>query len=213
MLASPHWNSNGLHPNTSRMVAPALDLSLHRLPAVCRPILILLANLEEKSVPLLHAADHDQRMARRAHLRPLIWMEMGRRRLPWLQAACHQMPTHVPVPPGYLRVIRIRILMFLGVSKDIDGQRAGRRRHSQQVLILSPPTLPCGNFLPGSSIGLTSEEDAEHMSNAGLNARPLDPVSYPWTAYTRRAYAGTFLQRVFTMHNIHKHKWCRQPRA
>ena len=146
MLGSPHWNSNSLLPHTNRMAAPALDLSLHRLPGVCRRILILLANLEEKSVPLLHAADHAQRMARRVRRRLLIWMEMGRRPLPWLQAACHQMPTHVPVPPGYLSVIRIRILTFLGVSKAIDGRRAGKRKHPHQILILLPPTLPCGNF-------------------------------------------------------------------
>ena len=148
MLGLPHWNSSDFHSHTSRTVTPTSDLSLHLLLEVYRRISILLVNLEEKSVPLLHGADHIQRMARRAHLRPPMWMEMaGRPPLPWLQAACHLIPTHARVPPGYLGVIRIQILMFLGVSKGIDGRKAGRRRHCRRVLIRSPQMLPCGNYL------------------------------------------------------------------
>jgi hypothetical protein len=72
--------------------------------------------------------------------------------------------------------------MFLGVSKGIDGRKAGRRRHYLQVLIQSP--LPSVQKVSsGSSIGIMSEEDAEHMSKAGLSARPLDPVSCHLTAH------------------------------
>ena len=75
-------------------------------------------------------------------------MEMvGHRPLLWLLAAYHQIPTHAPVHPSYLGVIRVRTLTFLGVSKDIDGWRMGRRRHWLWVLILLPPALLCGNFL------------------------------------------------------------------
>lgn len=105
-------------------------------------------------------------------------------------------------------------------DSHVPGRLNGRRRAevgekkappSSSYPITPDPSVRI--FSSGSSIGLTSEEDAELMSKAGLSARPLDPVSYLWTAFTRRAHTGIFPQRVFTMHNIHKHKWCRQLRA
>jgi hypothetical protein len=124
MLGSSHWNSSGFPSHTSRMAAPTSDLSLHLLPAVYRQLNSVsdsAGKSRRKSVPLLHAADLAQRMGQRAHLRLPRWMEKaGRPPLPWLQAACHQIP-HGPVPLGCLRAIQIQILTFLGVSKGIDG--------------------------------------------------------------------------------------------
>jgi hypothetical protein len=118
-----------------------------------------------------------------------------RPRSPWLPECDSDSDSHVP---GRLK----------GHRRAEGGEK---KAPSNSYPITPDPSVR--KFSSGSSIGLTSEEDAEHMGKAGLIARPLDPVSYFWTAYTRRAHAGTFMQRVFTMHNIHKHKWCQQLRA
>jgi len=118
-----------------------------------------------------------------------------RPRSPWLPECDSDSDSHVP---GRLK----------GHRRAEGGEKA---LASNSYPITPDPSVR--KFSSGSSIGLTSEEDAEHMGKAGLSARPLDPVSYPWTAYTCHAHVGAFLQRVFIMHNIHKHKWCRQPRV
>ena len=119
-----------------------------------------------------------------------------RPRSPWLPECDSDSDSHVP---GRLK----------GHRRAEGGEKKALVSNAYPIT----PDASVRKFSSGSSIGLMSEEDTEHMSKAGLIARPLDPVSHLWTAYTRRAHAGTFLQRVFTMHNIHKHKWCRQPRA
>ena len=119
-----------------------------------------------------------------------------RPRSPWLPECDSDSDSHVP---GRLK----------GHRRAEGGEKKALASSSYPIT----PDPSVRKFSSGSSIGLTSEEDAEHMGKAGLSARPLDPVSYLWTAYVCRAHAGTFLQRAFTMHNIHKHKWCRQPRA
>ena len=77
-------------------------------------------------------------------------------------------------------------------DSDSDSHVPGRLKHrraeggeKKALPSSSYPITPDASvrkFSSGSSIGLASEEDAEHLSKAGLIARPLDPVSYHWTA-------------------------------
>ena len=101
-----------------------------------------------------------------------------RPRSPWLPEGDSDSDSHVP---GRLK----------GHRRVEGGEKKALASSSYPIT----PDPSVRKFSSGSSIGLMSEEDAEHMGKAGLSARPLNPVSYLWTAYTRRAHAGTFLQK------------------
>jgi hypothetical protein len=65
---------------------------------------------------------------------------------PWLPAACLQISTHARVPPGYLMVIRIWILTFLGLLKGINWRKAGEEGIAFKFLS-NHPRLFCAEII------------------------------------------------------------------
>ena len=107
-----------------------------------------------------------------------------RPRSPWLPEGDSDSDSHVP---GRLK----------GHRRAEDGEKK-----APPVNYPITPDASVRKFSSGSSIGLTSEEDAELMAKAGLSARPLDPVSYQslvhMSSSRRVVFAGSLLCPIFT---------------
>jgi hypothetical protein len=84
-----------------------------------------------------------------------------RPRSPWLPEGDSDSDSHVP---GRLK----------GHRRAEGGEKKALPSSSYPIT----PDASVRKFSSGSSIGQASEEDAEHLSKAGLIARPLEPVSY-----------------------------------
>ena len=108
-----------------------------------------------------------------------------RPRSPWLPEGDSDSDSHVP---GRLK----------GHRRAEGGEKKALPTSSYPIT----PDASVRKLSSGSSIGLTSEEDAELMAKAGLSPRPLDPVSYHWTTYiscSRRVIsAGCLLCPIYT---------------
>jgi hypothetical protein len=89
-----------------------------------------------------------------------------RPRSPWLPEGDSDSDSHVP---GRLK----------GHRRAEGGEKKALPSSSYPIT----PDPSVRKVSSGSSIGIMSEEDAEHMSKAGLSARPLDPVSCHLTAH------------------------------
>lgn len=105
-------------------------------------------------------------------------------------------------------------------DSHLPGRLKGHRRgDGGDKKALQPSTYPITpdpsvrKVSSGSSLDLTSEEDAEQMRKAGLNVGLSNPVSCPPHYCVSCAHILTYLDSGSTLHNIHKHKWCRQQRA
>ena len=83
-------------------------------------------------------------------------------------------------------------------DSHVPGRLQGHRRAEggeKKALPSSYPITPdpsVRKLSSGSSVGLMSEEDAEHMGKAVLSAKPLDPVSYHLTAHMSWLTQGRF---------------------
>lgn len=96
-----------------------------------------------------------------------------RPRSPWLPEGDSDSDSHVP---GRLK----------GHRRAEGGEKKALASSSYPIT----PDPSVRKFSSGSSIGLTSEEDAEHMSKAGLSARPLDPGLY-YAQYSQTQVVST----------------------